>query len=120
MAELNFRSTVSALTESRNTMYSPVTGMLNSAVLHFPTGCNSLVEVFIYVYSRQLLPYPAVGAGASDNGIALDDATQSFSISESIGQGEPIEVVVNNHDAGFPHTISAIVLIEEEQKYTGP
>ena len=34
--------------------------------------------------------------------------------------GETIEVVVTNHDEGNPHTISVILMIEEDQIYAGP
>jgi len=93
--------------------------VINSAIIHFPAGCNSLVEVKINHGTNQILPTPVTG-GTASTGIALDDTTQSFGINERIALNETLEVVVTNHDAANPHTISVIIMIEEDQKYTGP
>lgn len=119
MAEINYRITTTKLNVGRSLKYSPVDGILNSAVLHFPPGTNSLVEVIINHGTVQILPTPAKGGGTVI-GIALDGTTQSFSINEPIGIGDPLEVVVTNHDDTEAHTISAILLIEEKLTYTGP
>jgi len=98
--------TVSALEEKKETQYSPVTGIIRSAVLHFPPGCNSLVEVFIHRKTEQILPEGRVG-------IALDDATQVFQINEPVVHGEPIQVTAINHDSTYSHTITVIVYVEK-------
>ena len=78
-----------------------------------------MVEVKINHGTNQILPTPVTG-GTASTGIALDDTTQSFGINERIALNETLEVVVTNHDAANPHTISVIIMIEEDQKYTGP
>jgi len=67
-----------------------------------------------------ILPSPNVGGSAAVMGIALDDTTQSFDINHRIERGDPIEVIITNHDGLNPHTISVVVLIANEGKYTGP
>ena len=58
MPEINYRVSTTALNVSRVTRYSPVKGRLNSAIIHFPAGCNSLVEVFVNHRTNQVLPQP--------------------------------------------------------------
>jgi len=119
MAEVNYRITTTSLNIGKITKYSPVDGILNSAILHFPPGTNSLVEIIINHKTTRILPTPTKGGGVV-TGIALDGTTQSFSINEPVGTGDPLEVVVTNHDDTETHTISAILLIEEKLTYTGP
>jgi len=98
--------TVNSLEEAREVQYSPVTGIIRHAVLHFPPGCNSLVEIFIHRRTEQILPEGRVG-------IALDDATQLFEINEPVIKGDPIRVIARNHDDTYPHTVTAIIYIEK-------
>ncbi|GAI51509.1 unnamed protein product, partial [marine sediment metagenome] len=97
---------------------SPEDGILNSAILHFPPGTNSLVEVVINHGTVRILPTPATGGGTV-TGIALDGTTQSFSINKHVGKGDPLEVVITNHDDAESHTISVILLIEKKLTYAG-
>lgn len=61
------------------------------------------------------------GGTSTNIGIALDDTTQPFNINTPVRQGDPLEVVINNHDeAADDHTLSIILLIEEALEYTGP
>ena len=105
--QLNFKKTVSALTEEKETQYSPLTGRIMSAILHFPPGCNSLVEILIRHKTEQILPEPP-------GGIALDDATPTFNLNHPVVKDEPIEVVWRNHDGLNSHTCPVIILVEGE------
>ena len=118
-SEINFRITTPSLQRREPVRYSPDTGIINSAIIHFPSGCDQLVEVLIYLGTKQILPTPVPGQGAQV-GIALDDTTQSFDIRHPIERNDPVQVVVLNHDNTYPHTISVIVLIAKEETYTGP
>lgn len=120
MPEINYRLTTEPLQTTRSVRYSPATGIVNSAILHFPSGCNSLVEVFINLKSNQILPSPVMGGTTSNVGIALDDTTQSFNVNIPIERGDPLEVVINNHDEDNDHTNSIVILIESKLEYTGP
>lgn len=84
--------------------YSPISGTIKNITLHFPPGCSSLVEVFVYHIKKQILP---VGR----TGVALDDATEVFHINEQIKQGDAIQVTAINHDDTYPHTVTILIYI---------
>ena len=120
--ELNYRITVSRLSTANEIQYAPGNGVVNSAILHVPAGCNGLVEVIVNHGTNKILPHPAQGTSTTVRGIALDDCTQSFSINERVRKHDPLEVLLINHDGAEDntHTISIVLLLEEERTYTGP
>lgn len=116
MAEINFRIPTASLTESRPQRESPVSGRLVTAQIHYPPGCNQLVEVMINHGAKQILPTPVKGGSGSD-GIALNDATRPFSLNNRpVKQNDILEARVVNHDNTNPHTISVIIFIEESEQ----
>jgi len=119
-AEINYRITTSSLNTQRLTRYCPEEGIFDSAILHFPAGCSSLVEVFINHRTNQVLPASARGGTQGNIGIALDDTTQSFDVNVPVDMGDPLEVVIINHDDTNAHTLSIILKISSEKTYTGP
>lgn len=119
-AEINYRLTTESLNISRSTRYSPEGGLLDSAILHFPAGCNSLVEVFVNHRTNQVLPASVTGGTQGNIGLALDGTTQPFEVNVIVERGDPLEVIVKNHDEDNPHTISVILKISSEKTYTGP
>jgi hypothetical protein len=108
VTQLNFRKTVQPLTEEYE--IKPVTeyGTIKQITVHFPDGCNSLVEVKVFHGTRQILP--------EKGGIALDNATPSFVIERDVSLGDPIRVEWINHDDTYPHSISVIVSIVPKLK----
>ena len=120
MPEINYRITTDELSTTQTTRYAPCNGIINSAILHFPAGCNSLVEIFINKRTKQILPSPITGGTGANIGIALDDTTQSFNINIPVNRGDPLEVVVNNHDEDNEHTNTIVLLIETTLEYKGP
>jgi len=112
LSEVNYRVATPLLTQTKTLRYSPDDGVLNSAVIHFPPGTNSLVEVFVYIGVNQVLPTPVTGGTGGNVGIALHATTQSFNINLPVRRGDPLEVVISNHDEDNPHTISVVLLIE--------
>ena len=119
-AEINYRITTTLLNRSRVIRYSPDGGVLDSAIIHFPAGCNSLVEVFINHKTNQILPAAVTGGTQGNIGIALDDTTQSFDINLTIKRGDPLEVIIMNHDEVNTHVISVILKVSNIKSYTGP
>lgn len=77
--------------------------------MHFPPGVNSLVEIFIYHKTEQILP-------EGRTGITLDNTTQPFDINEPVIKNDPIMVKAVNHDEANSHTISVIIYVEEGAK----
>jgi len=101
MVQINFRKTVQPLTEESMVKTSPITGTIKQVTMHFPPGCNSLVEVKVYHGSKQIVP--------EMGGIALDNATPTFIVEEPVKQGDAIKVFWINHDDTYEHTITVVV-----------
>ena len=99
---------MNALTEEKIIQYSPDTGVIEGALLHFPLGCSSLVEIIIYHKKKQILPELSE---ESRMGIALDDATEWFNIDEPVTRDDPIEVRFINHDDTHPHTPTVVIYV---------
>lgn len=104
--QIVFKKEVLALTESYELKRAEMNGIVKDIIVHFPPGCSSLVDVRVFMGTTQVLP--RIGY------IALDDATPTFGIQESIKSGDTIRVEWVNTDSTYPHTISVIVNIINE------
>lgn len=107
MTEINYRREASALSSASQTIYSPVSGLLDWALISWPPGCNCRVEVILNHGTVQILPYPP-------GGIALDAATDKFTVNRQIQKGDPLEVRILNHASDFSHTITVVLNIIEK------
>jgi hypothetical protein len=100
-SQLNFRETVGTLTEITRAKTCQTKGTINQITLHFPSGCNALVDVAVFKNSQQLVP---------DTGfISLNDATPQFFTDKPIDVGDEVTVKFVNADSTWPHTISVVV-----------
>lgn len=82
----------------------PVTGMLTGVTLHFPDGCNALVELICYIDQEQILPLSRF--------IALNNATKDFIVNKNVTKKSVFRVRITNRDAVNPHTPSIIFNVE--------
>lgn len=98
-----FSHTVAALQGVALTEKSPLTGRIIEGIMHFPDGCNSLVEVAISHIGRSICPIKGY--------IKLNDATPSFTIREPVMKNDPIKVEIRNGDSANPHMISVILTV---------
>lgn len=101
--QVSFRrphTTVAGATETILFEYSPVSGKVNSITLHFPDGCNQLVEITCYINQEPVLPI--VG-----DFIALNNATKDFVINRPVRKDDKLRVKIANTDIG-PHTPNII------------
>jgi len=105
MEDLVFRITTAALTSSTTLKYAPLTGLLNSVTVHFPAGCQQLVEVFLWYKRQQVFPHPP-------DGLVGDDTTQKYAIYQNVRNRDPLEVRILNHDALNQHTVIVILHID--------
>lgn len=103
--QINFRNTVASLNESTQTERVDVIGKIESITLHFPPGCNALVEATVWHGTCQILP--------ERGGISMNDATPSFPMNVPVQVGDQITFKIQNHDDTNPHTLSAVVSIIE-------
>lgn len=111
--QLNYKQTVSALDEDKEIHYSPCNGIVESALLQFPKGCEFLVEIIINHKTKQILP-------TTRGGIALDDVSQTFHIGEPVMKQDPIEVVWKNYDGTYDHTCPVVVYIRKKEIIVEP
>ena len=88
--------------ETEVTLYelSPLSGKVANITLHYPNGCNSLVEIICYINQIQVLPITGV--------IALNDATVTFPVDRSVRRGDNLRVKIANKDTVNEHTPSVI------------
>jgi len=103
---LRFQQTVPALQGMTLQDAVPVTGQITQITVHFPNGCNALVDVAAGWKNTQILPV---------NGfIALNDTTAQFAANTPVLQDETLWVQINNGDAANPHTITVVVSVQED------
>lgn len=110
--QLPFRKEVAALQGVKLVTEVNFSGYIRSVLIHWPGGCNALVEVRVGLRGEQIVPTE------SGEFVALDDATIMFPPSpmmfdKQIVGGERIWVEIKNGDNSNAHTISVIVFIEE-------
>jgi len=103
--EIVLRETVQPLTGTRVVKSSPLTGRITQLVLHFPNGCNALVDVAIGHKDTWVCP------NEIDTFIALNDATPVLTIDEPIEKGEEMWMVIRNTDGVNAHAISVTFTI---------
>ena len=85
---------------------SDLKGEVKQALLHFPDGCNALVEVVVLVQNKQVLP-------TFGGVVALNDATPPpFRIEKPIKRGEYVRVKIENRDSANPHEITVVAEVE--------
>ena len=108
---LNFRKTVSSLRGETISKVVPFTGAITQVSMHFPAGCNSLVEVRLYSVDLNGEIHYIVPSN-SEEYIALDDVTQPFNISYIVTKGSILNVEILNHDSVNSHTITTIVVLK--------
>lgn len=103
---LNFRQDLSPLQGIRETQTVLTDGKITQIVMHFPSGCNGLVNVKVLRGSSPILP--------RDGFIALDNTTEKFDLDIKVRRSETITVVYENTDGTYSHKISVIVQILPE------
>lgn len=82
----------------------PLDGMITSVSFTFPLGTNDLVDIAVGHSGKQFMPI---------NGfIALTGASPVYPTNEKVAREETVWCVMNNTDGGWPHTVTATVVIE--------
>lgn len=110
---ISFRKSVASLEKTSEKHRVPFKGKISTVEIHFPPGCESLVDVRLLHYcgGSKKCVVPSV----EDKYIALDDDT--FKIVDRnfpAQEGDTLVVEYLNYDGGYPHTISVDVSIEVE------
>ena len=101
-----FKHTVAALEGIVEHEHVPLIKTVKSITIHFPPGCNALVDVAAgYSQDKRLLP--DVGY------LALDNVTPTWPIEKDMGDIDLLWVEIRNGDEVNSHTISVIFDYEE-------
>jgi hypothetical protein len=83
----------------------PTLKTVRTITIHWPPGCNALVEVAVgYSQDKRLLP--------EEGYLALDNTTPTWSVNKDT-ESDTLWVEIRNGDAANAHTISVIVNYEE-------
>lgn len=113
--QIPFRETVESLKGIRVISTVDFSGYIRSVLIHWPSGCNSLVEIAVGHRGARICP--------TEEGeyLALDDVTvifppSPFFFDEWVDGGDQIWVEMKNGDSANDHKISVVVFIEEIKK----
>jgi len=107
----SFTLTVAASTEATARQNAQVAGRIFEVGIHWPGGCNGLVRVRVSHGAVQIVP--------RDGGLAMDNVLAPYQVDEPIARGEPLEVVVQNTDGAWPHTITVTASIRKAASSAG-
>ena len=103
--EVNFRQTVQPLTGIRLEKPSPLKGNIVQLILHWPDGCDALVDVAVGHKGTWVYPHQV------DTFVALNDATPVITVNEPIEKSEAIWVIIRNTDGREEHSITVTATI---------
>ena len=101
---VRFRQTVLPLQGIILTQEAIIDGYIKEVKIHWPNGCNALVDIRIFHNAIQFCPHEGF--------LALNDATPTYPFNEYVGHNENIRIEIANTDAGAPHAITVTVTIE--------
>jgi len=102
--QIVFQRQLNPLEGVRLTSPIPITGKMTAVTMHFPDGCNSLVDIAVGYLTKQLVPL--------EDYIALNNATPVFVASEPVKKDDECWCEILNGDAINAHTISVIVTVQ--------
>lgn len=104
---VKIEQTQAASTGQRYTTDIRTKGDLQTIWVHFPAGCNALVEVATGIRTergvfRQLVP------SWKGEFINLDNVTVPFQVDEPVEEGDVLWADIYNYDSTNPHNISVL------------
>jgi len=83
---------------------APLPGYIKQITLHYPDGCDALVDIRVGHGTKQFCP---------DEGfLSLNDVTPDYPFNEFVEDREEIWVEMNNHDGLNAHNITVTVILE--------
>ena len=86
---------------------SPKTGRATRAIIHWPDGCNALVDVAVGYEDSQFLPQ------YEDSYFSLNNATPEFPVDVPVKSGGKFWAKLQNRDSLNDHTITVIMTVEK-------
>lgn len=101
--QMPFTYNVLATTGVILTEDAPFSGYIKQVSIHWPDGCNGLVDVKVLHGVKQFCP--------NDGYLALNDATPTYPFNEWVYDKEPIRVEIHNA-GGLDHHITIVVILQ--------
>ena len=103
-----FKHTLDPLTGLTDHQRLPMLQTVKTITVHFPDGCNALVDVAVgYSRDKRLLP--------EEGYLSLNDTTPTWIINKEITDTDTLWVEIRNSDAVNTHAVSIIVNYEEAE-----
>lgn len=84
--------------------HAPFSGYIKQISIHWPPGCNALVDVRVGHGTKQFCP--------NEGYLALDNVTPTYPFNERIADHEEIWVELRNTDGVNSHAITVTVILE--------
>ena len=84
--------------------YAPFSGYIKQISIHWPEGCDALVDVRVGHGTKQFCP--------DDGYLALNNATPTYPFNEWVKDHEEIWVEMRNTDGVNSHAITVTVILE--------
>lgn len=103
--QVKFKETLDPLEGIEVEARSPLRGEITSITIHWPEGCDSLVDIAVGHDGTFLCP------NEPDTFLALNNATPTFPMKEPVVWDERLWGILRNTDGGNPHTVSVIITI---------
>jgi len=101
---INYRQILLPTQSAKITEQPENNGKIKQVEIHWPDGCNSLVQVAVYQQSIRFLP--------REGYLAMNDTTRMYEFNRTVKQTDELMVEILNGDGAWPHTITATILIE--------
>lgn len=105
IVQIPFSYNLAALEGVRLEEEVPFAGYIKQVMIHWPEGCNALVDVKTGGGIEQLCPRAGY--------LALNDATPTYPFNEWITDHDIIWVEMRNTDGLNSHSITVVVTLEE-------
>ncbi|HUV76238.1 MAG TPA: hypothetical protein VMW00_06305 [Dehalococcoidales bacterium] len=102
--QIPFAATLAIGQTLRMTEEMHIGGTIKQVSIHWPGGCQNLVDVAVGHYLIRFCP--------REGYLALDDVTPTYLFNEPVENNEGIWVEMRNRDGFFAHTISVTVTVE--------
>lgn len=112
---IDFRETVPLAQGVEVRRICPINGYVSFVVMHFPPGCNALVQVQL-AHEKGSAGGPRTGILPTDANtfLALDNATPNVNLHFPVKRGDWFYLRIRNTDGVNPHTISVDIIINPE------
>ncbi len=103
--QVRFEETLDALEGIEVESRCPLRGEIRSITIHWPEGCDGLVDIAVGHNGTFLCP------NEPETFLALNNATPTFPMEEPVVWDERLWGIIRNTDDANPHKVSVIIII---------